>query len=79
MAGGAAPCDNGCIMRRLLFLLGGAILVVAVCWPWLSRLPFGRLPGDITIDRPGLRVYFPWVTMLVVSIVGSLLLRLFRR
>ncbi len=66
-------------MRRLLFLLGGAILVVAVCWPWLSRLPFGRLPGDITIDRPGLRVYFPWVTMLVVSIVGSLLLRLFRR
>ena len=66
-------------MRRLLFLLGTLILVVAACWPWLSRLPFGRLPGDVTIERPGLRVYFPWMTMLVVSLAVSLLLRLFRR
>ncbi len=66
-------------MRRLLFVLGTLILAIAIAWPWLRRLPLGRLPGDIAIERPGLRVYFPWVTMLIVSLVVSLLLRLFRR
>ena len=66
-------------MRRLLLLLGTVLIVLAIAWPWLSRLPFGRLPGDIAIERPGLRVYFPWVTMLIVSLVVSLLLRVFRR
>ena len=66
-------------MRRLLLLLGTALIVLAIAWPWLSRLPFGRLPGDIAIERPGLRLYCPWVTMLIVSLVVSLLLRLFRR
>ena len=66
-------------MRRLLLLLGTALIVLAIAWPWLSRLPFGRLPGDIAIERPGLRLYFPWVTMLIVSLIVTLLLRLFRR
>jgi hypothetical protein len=66
-------------MRRLLFVLGTTLLLVAVAWPWLSRLPFGRLPGDILIDRPGLKIYFPWVTTLLVSLLASLLLRLLRR
>jgi len=66
-------------MRRLFFLLGTAFLVAALCWPWLSRLGLGRLPGDLVYERPGLKVYFPWVTMLIVSAVVSLLLRLLRR
>ncbi len=66
-------------MRRLLFVAGAALIAMAAFWPWLRQLPFGRLPGDVVIDRPGLKVYFPWVTMLFVSVVGSLLLKLLRR
>lgn len=40
---------------------------------------FGRLPGDIRIERPRLRVYIPLMSMLLVSIVVSLLFAMFRR
>ena len=40
---------------------------------------FGRLPGDIRIERPGLRVYVPLASMVVVSLLLNLLLRLWRR
>jgi hypothetical protein len=44
------------------------------------RIPFlGRLPGDITIEREGLRIYIPLATMLLVSVVASLLLALINR
>jgi membrane protein implicated in regulation of membrane protease activity len=66
-------------VRKLFFIAGTLLIAVAFAWPWLSRLPFGRLPGDIAIERPGFRLYVPWVTMLIVSVVASLLLRFFRR
>ena len=44
---------------------------------WLSW--FGRLPGDIRIEREGVRVYFPIVSMLIVSVVLSLILAILRR
>lgn len=58
----------------------GLVLVVvgALAWAgWLSW--FGRLPGDIRIERGGARVYVPIVSMLLVSVVLSVLLSLFRR
>jgi len=66
-------------MQRLLIVLGVLLLVVGLAWPWLSRLPIGRLPGDIVIVRPGFRFYFPLTTMIIVSLLISLLLRIFRR
>ena len=66
-------------MRRLLLVLGVLCLALAALWPWITRLPLGRLPGDLVLERPGLRVYVPWVTMLLVSVVLSVLLRWFRR
>lgn len=64
----------------LLLIVAGVVLVVAgVLWwaGWLSW--FGRLPGDIRIERPGVRIYIPIVTMLLVSIIISLIAALFRR
>lgn len=47
---------------------------------WSGALTwFGRLPGDIRIERDTVRVYIPIVSMLVVSAVLSLLLYLLRR
>jgi len=66
-------------MQKTLILLGAAILLAGFAWPWLGKLPLGRLPGDIVIDRPGLKVYIPVTTMILVSAVLSLLLWLFRR
>jgi hypothetical protein len=66
-------------VQRLLIVIGVLALVAGLLWPWLSRLPLGRLPGDIVIDKPGLKVFFPFTTMLVLSLVLSLLLWLFRK
>jgi hypothetical protein len=66
-------------MQRLLIIAGLILLVAGLGWPWLSRLPFGRLPGDIHIVREGYSFHFPIVTCIVVSIVVSLLLWIFRR
>ena len=66
-------------MQRLLLILGGLLVAAGLLWPWLSRLPFGRLPGDVVIDGPGFRFYAPFTTMVVLSIVLSLLLWLFRK
>jgi hypothetical protein len=66
-------------MQRVLVVVGLLIALIGLAWPWVSRLPFGRLPGDLVIDRPGFRLYAPFASMLVVSIVISLLIWLFRR
>jgi hypothetical protein len=58
----------------------GVLLVVVGLLAWAGALSwFGHLPGDIRIERPGLRVYVPLASMLVVSLVVSALLWLFRR
>ena len=66
-------------MGRFLILAGVLLLLAGLGWPWLSRLPFGRLPGDIVIDRPGLKVYLPLMSCLLVSVAVSLIAWLLRR
>ena len=66
-----------------LILIAGFVLVVlgAVVWmgggSWFNW--FGRLPGDIRVERPGMRFYAPWVSMLLLSVLLSLILWLIRR
>jgi Protein of unknown function (DUF2905) len=66
-------------MQRLLIISGVLLLLVGVLWPWVGRLPIGRLPGDLLIERPGLKVYFPLTSMILLSLVVSAVLWLFRR
>ncbi|MCY3772508.1 MAG: DUF2905 domain-containing protein [Gemmatimonadetes bacterium] len=66
-------------MQRTLILIGLALLVIGLAWPWLGKLPLGRLPGDIVIDRPSFKLYLPITTMILVSALLSLLMWLFRR
>ena len=70
------PVSSG--IRTLLLALGGVFLVAGLLWPWVSRY-FGRLPGDFVVRRPGFTFAFPIVTCLVVSLLLTLLLWLFRR
>jgi hypothetical protein len=62
-----------------LIILGAALIVLGVAWPWLAKLGLGRLPGDIHVEREGFSFYFPITTSIVVSLVLSLILWLTRR
>jgi len=66
-------------MQRFLIIAGLALVAAGLAWPWLRRLPLGRLPGDIHTARDGFSFSFPIVTCLVISVVVSLLLWFFRR
>jgi hypothetical protein len=66
-------------IQRLLIVLGAILLAAGLLWPWLGHLGLGRLPGDVAVERPHFRLYFPWVTCLVVSVVLTLLIWLFRK
>ena len=66
-------------MQKTLIVLGIVIVLAGLLWPWLSKLPFGRLPGDIIIDKPGFKLFFPITSMLLVSGLISLIVWLFRK
>ncbi|MDT7928332.1 DUF2905 domain-containing protein [Tepidimonas sp.] len=66
-------------MQRFLIATGALLLLAGLLWPWLSKLPWGRLPGDIAIEREGFSFYFPLGTSLLVSALLSLLLWWWRR
>ncbi|MEW8374735.1 MAG: DUF2905 domain-containing protein [Candidatus Thiodiazotropha sp.] len=50
-----------------------------LAWPWLGKLPIGRLPGDIVVERENFRFYLPLTSMLLASLLISVILWLFRR
>lgn len=61
-------------LARLLILAGVALLLVGLLVWVLPSIPFlGRLPGDLRIERPGFRFYFPLTTCLLVSVLLTLL------
>ena len=66
-------------MNRLLVALRAALVVAGLLWPWLKRTHLFHLPGDIVIDRPGFKFFFPITTVLIVSAVVSLIAWLMRR
>lgn len=69
---------TGLSIRTVLLAVGVALVLAAIAWPLLSK-SFGRLPGDIVVRRPGFTIVFPIVTCLVLSLVVTVLLWLFRR
>lgn len=65
---------------KLLIIAGLLIAGCGVWWLWGPRIPWlGRLPGDIRIERDHFSFYFPLGTCLLISLLLSLLLWLFRR
>ncbi len=66
-------------MAKVLILIGIALVAIGLVWLLAERLGLGRLPGDIVIEREGLRIYIPLMTMLIVSIVLSLVVWLINR
>jgi len=65
-------------MQKSLIVIGIVVLLIGVFWPVLDKIPFGRLPGDIIISRPGLKFYFPITTCVIISIIIAVILKIFK-
>jgi Protein of unknown function (DUF2905) len=65
---------------KLLAIFGGLILLLGLAlWSGFGAGWLGRLPGDIRMEREHSTFYFPIITCIIISIVVSLILSLFRR
>jgi hypothetical protein len=64
-------------MGRLLVLLGLGIAALGLVI--LLGVPIGRLPGDFHLRRGSVTFYFPLTTSIILSILLTLILSLFRR
>jgi hypothetical protein len=60
-------------LGRLLIVLGGILIIVGAAVVLLGKLPwFGRLPGDIYIERRNFTFFFPLTTSILISVILSL-------
>jgi hypothetical protein len=66
-------------MMKWLVTLVLALLVLGLLTPWLNRLGLGRLPGDVRIKRARGVFYFPFTSVILMSLLLSLLAYLFGR
>jgi hypothetical protein len=66
-------------VAKVLIIVGVVLVIAGLLWQVGGRFfPLGRLPGDIVVEKPGFRFYFPIVTCIVISVVLSLISYLFR-
>lgn len=66
-------------LGRVLMVLGGLLFLGGVALTLAGRLGLGRLPGDIVVERGHTTFYFPIVTSILLSLLLTGLLWLFRR
>lgn len=66
-------------MGKWLVVAGVVLVLIGLLAQTGAFSWFGRLPGDIRIERPNTSFYFPIASMLVISVVLSVLLHLTRR
>ncbi len=65
---------RGFVLLGIMLVIVGFVLSTAPSVPWL-----GKLPGDLRFDWSGVRIHLPLTTSLLLSVVLSLLLRLFSK
>jgi Protein of unknown function (DUF2905) len=65
---------------KLLLILGIILSIMGLIFIFGSKVPgLGRLPGDIFIKKGNIIFFFPIVTCIIISIIVTLILSLFRR
>jgi hypothetical protein len=67
-------------LGRALILIGAVIILIGLGLLFAHKIPYlGRLPGDIYIKRDNFTFYFPLATSILISIILSLIFRIFRK
>lgn len=62
---------------KLFSFLGVIFLVLGLIFNIMPNLP--KIPGDIYIDRPGIKIYIPWVSSIILSVILSIMFNFFRK
>lgn len=66
-------------LGRVLVIFGLLLVVIGALLIFAPKIPLlGRLPGDIVIRRENLTFYFPVATCILLSVLVTILLRIFR-
>jgi hypothetical protein len=63
-------------MLKWVLVLVVGVVVIMLATPWLSRHGLGRLPGDVTFQWRGRRIYLPITTTILLSLLLTLVGRL---
>jgi hypothetical protein len=67
-------------LGRTLIVAGACLVVAGLLLTFHGKIPWlGHLPGDLSVERENFRLYIPFTTSIILSVVVSLLLYLFRR
>jgi hypothetical protein len=66
-------------VAKWLIAIGIVLIALGVLWPVLVKLGLGSLPGDFKLERRGYTFYFPLTTSIIVSVVITVILWIFRR
>jgi len=67
------------ILGKTLLLFGVVLIILGTIFLLVGKLPFsGRLPGDIVIQRKNFVFYFPLGLCVLISIILTIIFRIFK-
>lgn len=65
---------------KIIIIIGAVLIVLGLIFLLLGKFtPLGRLPGDIIIKRENLTIYFPLVSLIILSIILTIIANIFLR
>jgi hypothetical protein len=68
------------LMGKVLLITGIFIAILGLLFIFREHIPFlGKLPGDITLKKDNFTLYFPFISMLLFSLVLTLIINLIIR
>lgn len=66
-------------LGKLIIIIGVGLVILGFIITLASRLGIGRLPGDIYIDKGNFKFFFPITTSIILSLLLSLITKIFRK
>lgn len=65
---------------NVIIIIGVVIILIGLLIRFTPILNyFGKLPGDIRIEKQNFKFYFPITTFILISILINMLIRIFRK
>jgi hypothetical protein len=65
-------------MQKILIILGIIILIIGILYPYIKKLGFGQLPGDMIFKSGNSTFFFPIVTCIIISLILTIIINLFK-
>jgi len=65
-------------MQKILIILGIISLIIGLLYPYIKKLGFGQLPGDMIFKSGNSTFFFPIVTCIIISLILTIIINLFK-